>query len=497
MRPTLSAHGLRSAAAGLLTVVAALLLLALAPWGPEAASGQAADASVLHARADGAVTPVMADHLEAAIDEAERRGAAALLVGMDTPGGLESSMRDIVQDLFAAEVPVIVYVSPAGARAASAGAVIAYAAHVAVMAPGTNIGAATPVSLEGGEVIDKVIEDSAAYVTAIAEKRGRDVGFIVDAVREGRSAPAGEAAELGAVDLVVPTERELLEAVDGRTVRIGAEERAHVLETAGAELVTYDLSLTRRLLQALANPNLAFIFMSLGTLGVLFELANPGTGFGGILGGILLVLAFFSLAVLPIDLVGVILLVLALALFAAELFVPGVGVLAGGGAVALVLAGLFMFERPTGVSVDLSVLIPVAVVAGLGALLIGRLAWRSQRAAVYSGQAGTLVGSRATVRSTGSETVHVWVAGALWRARSDHRLEVGQQVRIIDAEGLVLTVEPAEEGEAAPGHRDADGDGPAGAADATADARAATDPSGDEADAGGGGEQASEARPDH
>lgn len=412
--------------------------------------------SVLLARVEGVISPVIDEHLADAVDAAAAGGHAALLVEMDTPGGLETSMRDIVQTFLTADVPVIVYVAPAGARAASAGAVIAFSAHVAAMAPGTNIGAATPVPLEGdGEVIDKVVEDAAAYVEEVARVRDRNVDFAVDTVREGRSAGATEAVEIGAVDLIAPNRTVLLEELDGRTVVVdpasaddpegsGTEVR---LATAGADVVEFDMAFTRRLLQALANPNLALLLLSIGTLGIIYELASPGGMVGGVIGAIMLILAFFSLAVLPVDLAGILLLLLALGLFAAELFAPGVGVFAGLGAVALVFAGLFLFQEPTGVGVDLSFVVPVALAVALAAVFIGRFAWRSQRSEPYSGQGGTMVGAVGTVREADGETGRVFTNGQLWNARSAEGtpLRRGERVRVVDLEGLKLVVTRVEE----------------------------------------------------
>jgi membrane-bound serine protease (ClpP class) len=425
-----------SAAVRWLLLVAGLALLWSAPAGAQSSQ-------VLLARVEGPITPVIAAHVSDALAEAEAGGYAAVLIEMDTPGGLVSSMREIVQDLLGAPVPVVVYVSPSGSSAASAGAVITFAAHVAAMAPATNIGAATPIGLEGGEVLDKVIEDAAAYVTAIAEERDRDVEFAVDTVREGRSASATEALEIGAIDLIADSRAQLLAEIDGTTVTLSPGGEQVTLATDGAGVTEYEMSWTRRLLQGIADPQLAFMFLSIGSLALLYELASPGGGLGGVLGAIMIVLAFFSLSVLPVNLVGVLLLVLAIALFVTEMFVPGVGVFAGGGVIALVIAGLFLFDRPTGIGLDLSFLLPIAVVAGLGAVAITRFAWRSRHAPAYTGVGGELAGAIGTVRAPTGETPQVWVNGALWKAPSAAGLEPGTLVRVVGMRGLELDVEPA------------------------------------------------------
>jgi membrane-bound serine protease (ClpP class) len=451
-RPSIRANharawGARSGrvAAWLLLVVG--LLLAADPT----AQAQGARGIVV-VEVDGVITPVMADHVRDALDLAEREGHQALLVELDTPGGLDTSMRDIVQSFLNSRVPVIVYVSPQGARAASAGAIITFASHVAAMAPGTAIGAATPIDLEGGDLADKVINDAASYAESIAEQRDRNMGFAIDAVRDGRSVAANEALELGVVDLIARDRAQLLEVLDGRVIELGPG-RTVTLRTAGAELVEVELGLARSVLQWLSDPNLAFLFISIGTLAILYELANPGFGGGAIVGVILLVLAFTALSVFPVNAAGVILLVLAAGLFVAEMFVPGIGVFAAGGTVALVLAGLFLFRGPIGV--DPVVLLPTAVVAGGGAVALGRVAWRSRRLAGSTG-VEAIVGGRATIRSVEGDDALLVLQGSWWTARAAHgTLQPGQRVRVVEMDGLKLVVEPEPELESQPEPHDA------------------------------------------
>jgi membrane-bound serine protease (ClpP class) len=406
---------------------------------PSAAAAQ--EPTVLVTRVDGTITPVIADHLADGVAAAERDGHAAYLVELDTPGGLDTSMREIIKAFLGADAPVVVYVTPSGARAASAGALITFAANLAAMAPGTTIGAATPVALQGGEISDKVINDAAAFAETVAAQRGRNKQFAVDTVREGRAVTAEEAVRLDAVDLLAASRAELLQELDGRSVKV-ASGNTVTLRTAGATLVEQDFGLFRRLLQLLADPNLAFLFLSLGTLAIIYELANPGVGFGGIAGAIFLLLGFFALSVLPINLVGVLLLGLAAALFVAELFVPGVGVFAAGGTVALVLGGLFLFDGE--VSIDPAVLIPVALVVGGGSVLAGRLAWRARRTPSITGREG-LLGRQVTVRTADGPTGQVLLDGAWWTVRSRGApLAPGQRVRVVDLDGLELIVDPEE-----------------------------------------------------
>lgn len=408
----------------------------LALLAPEA-FGQAAS-SVLVTEVRGTITPVFASHLRGGVERAERDGHDVFLVTLDTPGGLDTSMREIVQTFLGSRVPVVVYVSPAGARAASAGAVITLAAHVAAMAPGTNIGAATPVDLQGGEIGDKVINDAAAYAVALAEARDRDTAFARDIVRTGRSEPASRAVEIGAVDLVAPSRDDLLQRLDGRDVTLD-DETTVTLRTSGATLVTYELGFFNRIRQFLADPNLAFLFLSLGTLAIIYELANPGMGFGGIAGVILIVLAMFALSVLPVNVAGVVLLVLAIGLFAAELFVPGIGVLAAGGAVSLLGAGLFLFRGDVGV--DLVVILPtVAVVAGF-VVLAARFVWRARRASSATGE-GMLTGRVGRLRVPDDGRAQVLIDGTWWNVRAEGDIVDGERVRVKSMEGLELVVEP-------------------------------------------------------
>lgn len=420
----------------------ALLVLLAFCWLGLASSAAAQVPTLLAARVDGAITPVIADYLTDGLREASSGGHEAFIVEIDTPGGLDTSMRAIVRAFLDADVPVVVYVSPSGARAASAGALITFSAHVAAMAPGTTIGAATPVDLQGGEISDKVINDAAAFAESVSAERERNTEFAIDTVREGRAATAAEAREIGAVDMIAPDRAALLAELDGREVALD-DTTTVTLDTVNAEVVDYDLGPLRQLLQLIADPNLAFLFLSVGTLAIIYELASPGAGFGGTVGAILLILGFFALSVLPVNVAGIALLVLAAALFVAELFTPGIGVFAGGGVVALIFAGIFMFQESVGVSP--AVLAPTVVIVGGGAVLAGRLAWRARRAPPVSGR-DLLVGHETVIRRTGDDMAgHVLVEGSWWTARSrGEPLKEGEMVRVVGLDGLTLIVEPVE-----------------------------------------------------
>ena len=405
---------------------------------------------MLVTRVDDPITPVIADHLTDSVQQAALGGHVALIVELDTPGGLDSAMRDIVQIFLGAPVPVIVYVSPAGARAASAGALIAWSAHVVAMAPGTTIGAATPVDLEGGEVGDKVVNDAAAYARAVARQRGRNVDVAAAAVTEGRALSATEAVDVDAADLIAGDRAALLAQLDGREVTLPGG-RSVTLATAGAVVEKEELSPLRRLLQWLANPNLAFLFMSLGTLGIIYELATPGVGAAGGVGVLLILLSLFALAVLPIDAVGLLFLLAAGVLFGMELFAPGIGVAAALGTVALGLAGAFLFrESAPGLSLRPAVVLPTVVAVGGAVIVAGRLAVRARRAPASTGPQA-LVGRQAVVaRSTGASG-QAMVEGAWWNVRAEAPLRPGQPVRIRGVDGLDLLVEPVSPSDERPG----------------------------------------------
>jgi membrane-bound serine protease (ClpP class) len=393
--------------------------------------------SVLVTNVDGPITPVIADHLAAAVEQAVGEGAL-LVVTLDTPGGLDTSMRDIVQTFLNAPVPILVYVEPEGARAASAGTFITMAAHVAAMAPATSIGAATPVDLQDGEITDKIINDAVAFATSVAERRGRNVEFAESAVRDGTSITASQAVEDGVVDMVADDLDDLLSAIDGMTVEVLGEEVT--LATAGAVPDRYEMSTLRRILTQIADPNLAVLFLSIGTLAVVYEAANPGLGFAGVIGVILLVLGFFALSVLPVASAGVALLILAIALFIGEIFVPGVGVLAAGGTIALLLAGVFLFESELQVSPP--VLWPTALVMGAATTIAGRAALKARLRPSTTGTA-TLIGKAGTVVNVEGVNGSVFLDGAWWSVRSSvGELEPGEQARVVGIEGLELIVEP-------------------------------------------------------
>lgn len=431
------------AALALACLVAGVLLLAAGP--PTAPAAAQDERAVGVTRVSGAITPVTEEHLSDTIERAAEQQLAALVVVLDTPGGLVASTRLIVQHFLDAPLPVVVHVAPSGADAGSAGTFITLAAHVAAMAPATTIGAATPVDMEGGEVGDKIVENAAAFARAIAEERDRDVDFAVASVREGRSITASTALEEGVVDLIAGDLTELLTAIDGWEVDVRGE--TVTLDTDGTATVELEMTRLRQILQLLADPNVAFILLSLGTLAILYEIANPGLGLGGVIGVASLVLALFSLSVLPVNYAGAALVVLAAAMFIAELFMPGIGVGAAGGTIALLLGGLFLFQGESGIGVDWWVLLPTVAVAFGLALLAAVMVARTRGIRSRAGS-DELVGRETTVENAAAGQPRGRVGGSFWRLRPEDGadpLRDGDLVTVVERRNLDLVVVPSEE----------------------------------------------------
>ena len=423
-------------AAGLFGTIALLLAV------PATASQTSTQRPVLVVRLDGPVSPVGATELIEAVAEAEARDAPALLVEIDTPGGLISSMREVVESFLNARVPIITYVAPSGARAASAGSLIVMSGHIAAMAPTTTIGAATPQTLGGEEVGDKVVNDTASYAEAIADQRGRNVDFARASVETGDSITAEQALERQVIDLIANDRLTLLAELDGTTVDVGGGPVE--LQLAGAPIEMRETSFFNSLLERLVDPNLTFVLLALGTLALLVEFATPGIGAGGITGVILLLLGGFSLSLLPTTLVGLALLVLAAGLFIAELFVPGTGVMAAGGSVALVLAGLFLFDDSSGVSVARPVLIPVAGVVLFGSVALA-VTVRNSQSQPRRLDDDQLIDAVAEVLVAHGDQGQVMLRGERWHVRTEEPpLVPGQLVRVLERVGLTLLVEPED-----------------------------------------------------
>jgi membrane-bound serine protease (ClpP class) len=396
---------------------------------------------VLVTRLEGPVSPITAEALLAAVDRAERQGYTAVVIEIDTPGGLETSMRDMVKRMLASEVPIITWVAPGGARAASAGVFVTMAGDVAAMAPGTNIGAATPVNLQGpmdSTLARKATSDAAAFARTVAAQRGRSVAWAEQAVREAVAASETEAVDLRVVDFVAASIPELLLKADGRTWRRGEERR--VLAVRALPVDRIKPSLRQRILAILTDPSVAYILLLLGFYGLLFELQNPGAILPGVVGLISMILALLALSTLPVNYAGVALIVLAVAFFIAEIKIISHGVLAAGGIVSMVLGSVILFEGE-GVRLPWTLIGGATLITATFFLFIVGAGLKAQRREVRTG-ARTLLGARATVVVPLTPEGMVQLGGELWRAVADAEVAVGNEVEVTDVDNLTLRVRP-------------------------------------------------------
>jgi len=402
---------------------------------------------------DGAVGPGSANYIVSGIEEAEQAGVSAVVIVIDTPGGLLDSTRDIVKAELGADVPVIAYVTPAGARAGSAGVFITMAAHIAVMAPGTTIGAAHPVSAFGGDestnpdetiMGEKVMNDTLSWARAIAEQRDRPMDWSEDSVRDSKSITSREALEAGIIDIVADDLDDLLQQVHGMSVT--TPSGTVVLDTAGATQYAQEMVLEEKLLHFLGDPNVLYALIALGLLCLYVEFHNPGLVVPGVLGVAFLIAGGIGLSIVPFNIGGLLLVVLGFALFALELWIPSYGALTIGGILSLVAGGILMFngEDPLfDVGVAYSTIAAVALTVGGLVLAVGYLVIQAQRGRVAIGTEG-LPGETATVTSGGDCEGWVMVDGAIWKATWPGELTKGTEVKVLSVESLVLTVAPLE-----------------------------------------------------
>lgn len=409
-----------------------------------AESTAAAHPLVLRVSWSDAITPVTRKFLSDAIEAAKNEHAEVLLVQLDTPGGLLDATRNIVSDFFASPVPIIVWVAPAGARAASAGAFLTMAAHVAAMAPGTNLGAASPIQIGGAEpdsgstLSRKMFQDTAAFARTIAERRGRSVDWAERAVQEAKSSTEREALEGHVIDFTASTVDEVLAKANGLRVMLPWGE--HVLALADARVVERPLGLRFRLLSYLANPNVATVLMMLGVWGLFFELQNPGSIFPGIVGALCLILGFYSLQTFPLNFAGALLLALGAVLFLVETQVPSHGLLAVGGVVSTVLGAMMLFESPEpALRASLSVILPLALVSGLFFMVVAGLSVRTMRTKPTTGREGML-GLKGVAATDLDPKGTVDVRGERWNAVCDVRVAAGETVEVTAVDGLLLKV---------------------------------------------------------
>ena len=402
--------------------------------------------TVVLAELDGIIHPIAAEYLTGVIDDADRSNAELVVVVLRTPGGLLESTRTIVSRIISSHAPVVVLVAPSGARAASAGFVLTLAADVAAMAPGTHIGAAHPVSGDGQKmdetVSKKAASDTAAYVRSLAEARHRNVVLAEQAVLESRAFTDTEAARASPplIDVVATDVPDLLRQLDGRTIK-RFDGRSAVLRTRDPHLRTIEMSRRQRFLGAIAHPQIAYLLLTLGILGLTVELWNPGAVLPGVVGGLSLLLAFFAFQVLPVNAAGLLLILFGIGLLVLELKVPSFGALGVGGAISLFFGSVLTTRGIPGVQVGLGAIVPAVIVLSVGVLLLGRLALAAQRLPPATG-VDALIGQQAQARSPILPGVpgRVAIHGELWRAESETRIEAGGFARVTAVNGLTLTV---------------------------------------------------------
>ena len=404
--------------------------------------------TVVVAELDGIIHPIAAEYLTGVIDDADRSNAELVVVVLRTPGGLLESTRTIVSRIISSHAPVVVFVGPSGARAASAGFVLTLAADVAAMAPGTHIGAAHPVSGDGQKMDEtvsrKAASDTAAYVRSLAEARHRNVVLAEQAVLESRAFTDAEAARASPplVDVVATDVPDLLRQLDGRTIR-RFDGRSTVLQTREPHLRAIAMSRRQRFLGAIAHPQIAYLLLTLGILGLTVELWNPGAVLPGVAGGLSLLLAFFAFQVLPVNAAGLLLILFGIGLLVLELKVPSFGALGVGGAISLFFGSVLITRGVPGVQVGLGAIVPAVLVLSVGVLLLGRLALAAQRLPPVTG-VDALIGQLAQARSTIVPGVrgHVAIHGELWQAESEIPIAEGGFARVTAVNGLTLTVAP-------------------------------------------------------
>ncbi len=427
-----------------------ILLLALATLVQPLAA--AASPKVFVIDLNGAVGPVSADYVVRGLKQAADEDASLAVLRLDTPGGLDSSMREIVRAILASPVPVAGYVAPGGARAASAGTFILYACQIAAMAPGTNLGAASPVSLFGSfssrpsksgkpapadTEARKVMNDAIAYIRGLARLNDRNADWAEEAVRSAASLPADEALKMNVIDLVADNVDQLLARIDGRSVTVGGSPR--VLKLAGARIVHLEPGLRTRLLLILTNPNVAFLLLLVGVWGLIFEFSHPGIFAPGVIGAISLFLGLAALSIIPVNLAGLVLTLLGLGLMVTEAIVPSFGALGLGGIAAFVLGAMLTFDTP-GYRLAWPVVIGATAVSAALLVLVLAMLVRARRLPAATGDAG-LIGAEGKVIAWSGGKGEVMALGERWRARADRPLIAGQSVRVVTREGLTLKVE--------------------------------------------------------
>jgi len=418
--------------------------------------------NITHLKIQNAISPAAASHLKAGFVQSKKDKSVLMLIQLDTPGGLSTSMREMIQDILNSEIPVIVYVSPKGARAASAGTYLTYAAHIAVMAPGTNIGAATPVNLmpsqkplpnlkeqkknesnktqkiEKTAMEKKVINDAVAYIHSIAQLRDRNISWATQAVREGKSISAKDALEKNVIDLMANDVNDLLKKIEGKKVNINDKEIS--ITTKGASLLFFEASWKTKFFMAISNPSIAYIFLIIAMYGILFEMMNPGSIFPGVIGAISALIALYALNILPFNYVGLFLIFLGIAFMIAEVFIAGIGVLGIGGVIAFAFGSILLFDPQTlGTSVSIPLILAFSIVSAGFFIYLLRFLINSRKAKAVSGYE-SMIGVRATIVNLTPDGYKVSCQGELWNAKSNEDLKLNDDVVVSNLTGLILEI---------------------------------------------------------
>lgn len=446
----------------LLLLAVGLFLIAV----PESGADSKTERIIIQLTLDGVIGPATEDYIERALDDAARHNAELIIIRLDTPGGLDTAMRGIVKTITNSPIPFVTYVAPAGARAASAGTYILYASHIAAMAPGTNVGAATPVQIGGmtppatgkkdknkagdkkqksaADVNDnamnrKVVNDAVAYLRSLAQLRGRNQEWAEKAVREAASLPAKEALDLNVIDVIANTVGDLLKQIDGLELTVSGRKR--VLKTSGLPLQEFNPDWRSRLLSVVTNPNIAYILMLIGIYGLIFEFSNPGTMVPGTVGAICLLLAMYAFQMLPINYAGMGLILLGVALMVGEAFVPSFGMLGIGGVISFVIGSIILMDtKAPGFGIDIALIATFTVISLLIFVFIVGMAIRARRKPIVSGME-ELIGGEAVVLADFDRQGTVAIHSENWRAVSDKPMLKGQRVKVKDVKGLTLQVE--------------------------------------------------------
>jgi len=403
----------------------------------------AAENEVYIIEISGSINPAVADFLKKGINKASADGVSCIIIKIDTPGGLAESMREIVKAIFASKVPVVTYVAPSGARAASAGVMITIAADIAAMAPGTNIGAAHPVGAGGkdigGKMSEKVTNDMVAHVKSIAQKRGRNVQWVEKAVRESVSVTETEALKADVIDIVAKDLDDLIRQINGRKI-----ENKGVLKLDNPKKTIIEENLRTKVLKIISDPNVAYVLMMIGLAGLYFELSHPGAVLPGVVGGISIILAFFAFQTIPVNYAGFLLIILAIIFFIMEMKIASYGLLSIAGITSLLLGSLMLFEgNGTDMRLSWKVLVPTLMVISGFFVVISGLVFKSHLSKPRTGARG-LLGEIGVVKEPILQEGKVFVHGELWKAMSKDPIEKGAKVRVVKVENLVLEVEPIE-----------------------------------------------------